>query len=322
MVSSNPLHSSTIFREFKFECLTARDCANRFKKFAPHVNTRNQAGETFLHLIAQSNRTGLASLLLHHQAKLENPDKYGNTPFHAVCLFSNERIFYPFVKHIDETKQETLFNASNLLGQTPLMLAVASLELVMKLIEKGADPTHLDNGRNNILHLTIERGYLTSLPYLVKICGKAFLDMANSKGITPRQLLKEKFPDEYEKILISLDQDQNIEMEKLRGENHSLKQENEGNKKRISELEKQNAKVEDELTTARKDLKKAQGAVNQLQSDISTCQANLEAQSAVAADLTQRLVEIHARDLNEKGSMSRRDSLKLIDTIAKALKTS
>lgn len=140
------------------------------KQFLADVrpDTRNVAGDTFLHALVKSKQIGKQALpeairlLVNHGVNLDATNAMGETPLHALILSgSRSRQDYDQNAVREMIKLGATVDSPDKDGFTPLRRAVASVEahLVRILVDAGADPKLSANDGKSPLDIAKERGY-------------------------------------------------------------------------------------------------------------------------------------------------------------------
>ena len=172
----------------------------------------NKRGETVLHTAAAAGLVEMIRLILSQESSLLHAkSKEGKTPIHCAIIAGHEEAMDflieagadPFEQtyktfegfnglHYCAQNQrlkllmnllsrpfnkETILNAKDSFGQTPLYLGIASVDIVKALHEAGADlntPTHPSVGAYTPLHIAAKKGYFETVKYLIRHGANAF----------------------------------------------------------------------------------------------------------------------------------------------------
>ncbi len=119
------------------------------------VDAKNNIGETPLHNAAWAGETTTVGALLEHGADVNAKDNYGDTPLHEAVRKGHKNIVKILLAH------EANMNIQNNRGQTPLAKAVfwGYKDLTELLIEQGAEVNIADKKGRTPLSIAIEEKY-------------------------------------------------------------------------------------------------------------------------------------------------------------------
>jgi ankyrin repeat protein len=130
------------------------------------ANVPRDDGFTPLHAAAGNIRPEAVQLLLNHNAYVNSRDENGDTPVYAAISYGNSQ----------------------------------SVDIVRRLLERGADPNAGARGRTSPLHLASSHGRLEVARLLHKYGAK--VDEEDKEGKTPFQIASERGYDEIAKLLV------------------------------------------------------------------------------------------------------------------------
>lgn len=191
-------------------------------------NTPTRDGKTPLHLAKSATIT---NYLVDNGASLDTEDDDGNTPLMSLIVFGSYDAVAAFLKyHVTSGEGVTSYdiNAKSWkTGLSALSLAIRTfndrtIEIVQRLLEKGADPNSADLKRNSCLHEaaslfnTLAKGFavdeesmkmdMVKCWELVRVLVEAGADttLENDSGLTPFLLIchAEFFPGTSEAVKI------------------------------------------------------------------------------------------------------------------------
>lgn len=151
------------------------------------IDYRDKLLRTPLHLACQSGHGTVAKLLLENNSDPFDKDSSGRTALHYATCSSNVEQLTILTERGDD-----LVHIKDHAGRTSLHYAVfnphvRSLEMVIKLLNLGADVNCLDNDRRTPLHHAAESGRARLIPLLVQR-GATTGTREKIKGRTPLEL--------------------------------------------------------------------------------------------------------------------------------------
>jgi ankyrin repeat protein len=132
--------------------------------------------EKITSLLIQKKETEI-SIFLSENPKFnlfESIDDKNNNSIHRICFINSNTIFSIALEHIKKNKQsqdiKSLINNKNSSGFTPLHYACykGNLEIIIKLINLGADIYLKNNKGLNILHLASQGNQINILAYFIE----------------------------------------------------------------------------------------------------------------------------------------------------------
>lgn len=163
---------------------------------------------TLLYNAALNNNTWFAEILLQFGANPNIVYEDSLTPLHIAADQNN----IPLMKLLAINGANLNVNASDgLHGYTPAHQAIASSHNIFHLLELGANPNAIAAEHQTLMHLAITTRNLLAAKDLTKF--KCNLNQANSKGVTPFQLIRNKFrldPDYHQGFEYCIYYDSNV----------------------------------------------------------------------------------------------------------------
>ncbi|KAH0562630.1 hypothetical protein GP486_002693 [Trichoglossum hirsutum] len=154
------------------------------------VNARDSEGKSALHWAVATGNTDIASALLIAGARVNVPDKAGLTPLHIAASDSsggvvNELLSYGAdINNRDKHGRTALHHVCS--SRFP---SDAALQI---LLNSGADVHMADVDKRTPLHYAAQNGYIPGVLLLMDNGAKE--DVRDSKGLAPRDLLKDNKP--------------------------------------------------------------------------------------------------------------------------------
>ncbi len=158
-----------------------------------NLHSRNEHGETLLHIAIKNGNTNVLRHLLHTEADLKVYDKNGATPLHvAARLSGNGLIALRDIEHVFAAKTLILDEILDDMGRTALYVATGcdSVEHVAQLLRLGCDPlfrkrkpssgvntlTSVTGGSESPLDLAVKRGESEYVRMMLRACTKDVVD--------------------------------------------------------------------------------------------------------------------------------------------------
>lgn len=176
-----PLHLATMNRRTDIYFIEA------LLKLGANLYARDQAGRMPIHLAIEHCSIHVVNFLLQKGADSQSAaDGCGNSPLHLMV----KRREFTINNLIDFAKRfPDLLKHKNNLGRMPLYTAVTDwrwrhCDIVMALVEAGADETVIDSNDNSVLHVAAQYQDLRKIRYLSEKF-PALCDKQNKKGHTP-----------------------------------------------------------------------------------------------------------------------------------------
>ncbi|XP_048250649.1 uncharacterized protein LOC124152553 [Haliotis rufescens] len=128
------------------------------------INSKGQLGETPLMVAAEKGHRQVFDLLVTRGAGVSLVDQLRNNILHVACLGGH----VDMVKYVLSQKV-TDINSRGRYGRTPVMVAAEKghRQVFDLLVTQGADVSLVDDGRNNILHVTCLGGHVDMVKYVL-----------------------------------------------------------------------------------------------------------------------------------------------------------
>ena len=133
------------------------------------VNTRNERGESLLHIACIHNHVKLAQTLITMRADIEACNNYSSTPLHFVYT---DRERPAMAKLLLRLKANP--NAQNNSKRTPFHCVCSSsnhsqatIDTAMLFLKHGADPEITDLGNSTALHMACVNGFIDMVRLLI-----------------------------------------------------------------------------------------------------------------------------------------------------------
>ncbi|KAJ2547922.1 palmitoyltransferase akr1 [Coemansia sp. RSA 1933] len=152
----------------------------------PQLKSANSDDGTIWHALHRGDYVTVKECIDKKGVSLESKDPQGNSLLHVAVLSGSMEI----VRYFVEEKRVNV-NVRNVLHNVPpLFWAISQVRLnvVVYLLDHGADPTLVDSLGYSILHAAVHAGAVFILVYLATTQVSAFgytIDVGDSQGITP-----------------------------------------------------------------------------------------------------------------------------------------
>lgn len=156
----------------------------------PHLNSKNDAGDTALHIAISNNvQPTIITLLVGFGANIEIEDAEGNTALHLAALMSDSALVDKLLIIISNriSDKQAYINRLNNAGASFLHLAITNdidAEIITRLIDFGANIDIADTEGNSLLHLAAETSNAAIVAKLLKIAPdkQAYINKQNKAG--------------------------------------------------------------------------------------------------------------------------------------------
>jgi ankyrin repeat protein len=159
------------------------------------ANTKDLFGWTPLHLAAFSGNTGVAEVLLSHQANEDSQDDIHNTPLHYAAYLGHEDFVALMLRHKANMDVQGTFSGFESGGDRPLDFAIEQgfTSIAAMLITNGANlgahkwwgdtPLHIATAKENVpvmklllshgARVNVVRGDYKQSPLDIAVCGNS-----------------------------------------------------------------------------------------------------------------------------------------------------
>jgi len=160
LIAFNGLRSSELIEDsplhFGAESMD-REHFEKLLELYPHIELRNQAGETPLHFAAKAGNSNIAELLLEKKGNPNARDRFQRTPLHDACFEGHSEVVNLLL-----SKEKIVPNARDEDQLTPLHFACfqGQLEVVKLLLShENIDPNVRDEWETTPLHKACSKGH-------------------------------------------------------------------------------------------------------------------------------------------------------------------
>ncbi|XP_064110745.1 serine/threonine-protein phosphatase 6 regulatory ankyrin repeat subunit C-like isoform X2 [Macrobrachium nipponense] len=183
-------------------------------KVVKFINTKNNLGETALHMTAGLNKSKakikagddqeIANILLSNGAELlVHTNKTHETPIHYASTSGNEAVLTEMLRFAPKDKLQQLMNGQSTRGWSPLLNASDKGHdgIVTMLLDHQARVDVFDHEGKAALHLAAEHGYMLVCDALLH--HKAFVNARTMSGMTALHLAAQKGYTELVRTLIT-----------------------------------------------------------------------------------------------------------------------
>ncbi|XP_014228780.2 serine/threonine-protein phosphatase 6 regulatory ankyrin repeat subunit B-like [Trichogramma pretiosum] len=166
------------------------------------INARDNKGWTPLHVAVHSGSRSKFQLLLKRGADPNVTNHDGQTALHFVCRRDDYGFMWNFFNIIDDMQQPVEIDARDIMGQTPLLLALfnANTKMAEHLLWADADPNLADNEGWTPLHVICIKCN-RFLKKFFKINAErqkpVEINATTIEGRTPLKLLRDHMPSNY-----------------------------------------------------------------------------------------------------------------------------
>uniref|UniRef100_A0ABD2VY84 Uncharacterized protein n=1 Tax=Trichogramma kaykai TaxID=54128 RepID=A0ABD2VY84_9HYME len=160
-------------------------------QYEVQVNTKNNLGQTPLHLALSRRHRNLIEFLLKNGANSNVASGFGLFPLHIICQSSSDDdLLELFFKINDEVQQEIIIDVCSNFGSTPLHMAVANKnkKMIRTLLTRGANPNITDVQRTPPLMIVCkaDRDYYTLAKMLLDLSKEPLqVNRPDKSGNTP-----------------------------------------------------------------------------------------------------------------------------------------
>ncbi|ORY16673.1 ankyrin, partial [Neocallimastix californiae] len=123
----------------------------RLVKEGTNANAENEIGDTPLSISCEKGNLSIIKYLIENGAETDKCNSTGNSPLNLLCKIESEKSLKIINYLIKNAKVDINFKDKN--GNTPLLMAsyFRNNEIILKLIENGADPNIQNNFGNTPL---------------------------------------------------------------------------------------------------------------------------------------------------------------------------
>ncbi|CAB0032647.1 unnamed protein product [Trichogramma brassicae] len=182
------------------------------------VDTRDELGNTPLHLALEHENEESIESLLRSGADPNLANAEGSTALHIICKRDSDDDFLEtFFKIIDDVQQQVRIDARDRSGNTPLHLATESgyVNSIESLLRKGADPNSANAEGSTPLHIICNKAQHDELAEMfLGICDEKHrlvrVDAQDELGNTPLHLALTHGNEKLSELLLKRNADPNL----------------------------------------------------------------------------------------------------------------